>query len=392
MSVLFSPHPNTWEAFKYHWLLWKWCGLQPPSRDSKWFRPYLAYAIIFNLTTILFPLSLVLDLTLSQNLTEIFQNLYVTVTVVFSSLKFVNVFLIRRKLLEVRFLLERLDVRANTEEQQQELKNGIAMAHKCFMIFLRLYVCAITTSQLVVYFSSERVLMYPSWLPWDWRESKRYFLFAICFQIYAVSAQLSQNLGNDTYPQAYIVILIAHIRALALRIKHLGVVSTSVPAPEGKLSQEDFYRELRQCVKDHEHVHELYLTIQECLSTTCLAQFIATGLAQCIIGVYILYVGDDFSRLLNSLVFFGAVTIEILVLCYFGDLYCQANEFLIDAIYATNWMDRDGRFKKALLLVLQRAQVTNCLKAGNLTPVMLPTFVTIMKTAYSVFTVLNKVN
>ncbi|XP_061397305.1 odorant receptor 2a-like [Musca vetustissima] len=390
MSKLFVNDINTWQAFKYHWMLWKLCGLQPPTPDSKWLKPYLAYAIIFNLTTLLFPLSLVLDLLLSQNLTEIFQNLYVTVTVVFSSIKFINVVLIRKKLLDVRFLLEHLDVRARTAEQRQELENGITMAHKCFMIFLRLYICAVITSQLVVYFSSERVLMYPSWLPWDWKASRGNFLFALLFQIYAVSAQLGQNLGNDTYPQAYIVILIAHIRALALRIQSLGILEGETPLEP--ISQEEYYRELSNCVKDHENVHDLYLTIQECLSTTCLAQFIATGLAQCIIGVYILYVGDDFSRLLNSSVFFCAVTIEILVLCYFGDLYCQANEFLIDSIYATNWMDRDGKFKKALLLVLHRAQMTNCLKAGNFIPVMLPTFVSIMKTAYSIFTVLNKFN
>lgn len=123
----------------------------------------------------------------------------------------------------------------------------------------------------------------------------------------------------------------------------------------------------------------LYLTIQECISATCLAQFVATGLAQCIIGVYVIYVGSDFSRLLNSFMFFGAVTFEILILCYYGDLYCRANEFLIDAIYDCNWMDRDERFKKALLLLLQRSQQTNCLRAGNFIPIRLPTFVKVNK-------------
>uniref|UniRef100_A0A1I8PLP2 Odorant receptor n=1 Tax=Stomoxys calcitrans TaxID=35570 RepID=A0A1I8PLP2_STOCA len=381
---------HTWQAFKNHWIVWKCCGLRPPGRDSIWFKPYIVYAVLLNVTvTLCFPTSLIVDLILSKSLEELCENLYVTITDVICNIKFINVFTVRQKLLQVRTIVERLDMRAKTPEQRHELKCGIRTAKKCFMIFSRFYACAVITSQLVVYLSSERVLMYPAWFPWDWRATQRNFLFAHCYQVYAVSVQTLQNLGSDTYPQAYIVVLIAHIRALALRIKDLGSHSST---REDASKEDALYRELVACVKDHETIHELYLTIQECISGTCLAQFVATGLAQCTIGVYVLYVGADFSRLLNSCMFFGAITIEILILCYFGDLYCRANDFLIDAIYECNWMDRDEEFKKAILLLLQRSQQSNCLRAGNIIPVRLPTFVKIMKTAYSAFTVLNEVN
>ncbi|XP_073831196.1 odorant receptor 2a-like [Musca autumnalis] len=387
---------HTWQAFRYHWILWKCCGLQPPKRDSKWFKPYLIYAIVLNVTvTLMFPITLIIDLILSQSLTELCENLYVTITDVTCNLKFINVFTVRHKLWEVRRILEHLDERANSPEQRRELRVGIQTSHKWFMAFLRFYTCAVITSQLVVYLSKERVLMYSSWFPWDWKASKRNFLFAHCYQVYTVTVQTVQNLGSDTYPQAYIVILIAHIRALGLRIKALGSSLSSSSATAGtsrQFTDDELYGELVDCVKDHKIIHELFLTIQECISKTCLAQFVATGLAQCTIGIYILYVGDDFSRLLNSFMFLGAITIEILILCYFGDLYCRANEFLIDAIYDCNWIERDERFKKALLLLLQRSQQATCLMAGSLIPVRLPTFVKIMKTAYSAFTVLNEVN
>ncbi|XP_061397304.1 odorant receptor 2a-like, partial [Musca vetustissima] len=384
---------HTWQAFRNHWILWKFCGILPPKRDSRWLKPYLVYGIILNVTTaLLFPLTLIVDLIFSQNLTELCENLYVTITAVICGLKFVNVFTVRHKLLEVRWILERLDVRANSPQQRQELQRGIDTTRKWFMAFLRFYTCAVITSQLVVYLSKERVLMYPSWFPWDWKASKRNFLFAHCYQVYAVSVCTVENLGSDTYPQAYIVVLIAHIRALALRIKSLGESTAAAASKSRQLSNDELYQELVNCVRDHQIVHELFLTIQECISKTCLAQFVATGLAQCTIGVYVIYVGSDFSRLLNSFMFFGAITIEILILCYFGDLYCRANDFLIDAIYECNWIERDERFKKALLLLLQRSQQTDCIRAGNLIPVRLPTFVKIMKTAYSAFTVLNEVN
>ncbi|TMW45653.1 hypothetical protein DOY81_009267 [Sarcophaga bullata] len=328
--------------------LWKFFGLQPPKRDSKWFKPYIVYAIFVNMTvTLFFPTTLIVNLILSQNLTELCENLYMTTTDVICNIKFVNVFVVRHKLLKVRTILQRLDARVCTPEELDVLQKGIRSARQCFTIFLRLFCVAVITSQLVVYLSNERILMYPAWFPWDWRASKSNFLYAHTYQLYGLTMQALQDLGNDTYPQAYLVILTAHIKALALRIKSLGkgvAVHTS---------DTELYQQLIDCIKDHKTIFELFLTIQDTISFTCLAQFMATGLAQCTIG---------------------------------------ANDELVEAVYDCDWINRDVKFQRALRFILQRSQQTNVIMAGNIIPVRLPTFVKVMKTAYSVFTVLSEMN
>ncbi|XP_023294052.2 odorant receptor 2a-like [Lucilia cuprina] len=384
MSLNAKAKVETWQAFKNHWILWKCFGLQPPKRDSKWFVPYIAYAIFLNVTvTLLFPTTLIVNLILSKNLTELCENLYMTTTDVICNVKFLNIFVVRHKLLKVRKILQRLDVRAKTHKEVAILEEGIKLARKCFMTFARLFCCAVISSQMMVYLSSERILMYPAWYPWDWRASKKNYIYAFSYQLYGLIVQSTQNLGNDTYPPAYLIILTAQIKALASRIKDLGTNKNT--------SEEELYKELTDCINDHNTINELFFTIQEVISTTCIAQFVATGLAQCTIGVYMIYVGLHPSKTLNIVIYFSAVTMEIFILCYFGDLYCQANIHLTEAIYACNWMDRDKKFKQAFLVLLQRSQKTNCIMAGNLIPVRMPTFVKVMKTAYSVFTVLNKV-
>lgn len=243
---------HTWQAFKNHWILWKCCGLQPPERDSKWYKPYIVYAIFFNITvTLFFPTTLIVNCVLSENLMELCENLYVTITDVVCNLKVINILFVRHKLLKVHRILDRLDVRAKTPEERQELQAGVQLARKWFIVFLRLYTGAVISSQLVVYFAKERVLMYPAWFPWDWKASKRNFLWAHCYQVYGLTFQSLQNLGNDTYPQAYMVILIAQIRALGKRIKAVGSSLAKMQVSEDKL-----YRELIDCVKDHETVQE----------------------------------------------------------------------------------------------------------------------------------------
>lgn len=105
----------------------------------------------------------------------------------------------------------------------------------------------------------------------------------------------------------------------------------------------------------------------------------ATGLAQCTIGVYMLYVGPDPSKILNLFFYFSAVTLEMLILCYYGDSYCQANAHLTESIYACNWMDQDKKFKQAFLILLHRSQIPSTIMAGNLIPVRMPTFVKVSR-------------
>uniref|UniRef100_A0A1A9ZWX3 Odorant receptor n=1 Tax=Glossina pallidipes TaxID=7398 RepID=A0A1A9ZWX3_GLOPL len=387
---------HTWKAFEYHWRLWTFFGLKPPPRNSTWFKPYVAYAIVLNISvTFFFPCTLIINLILAKNMNEVCENLYNTITDVICNVKFLNMFLVRKKLLQINQILKRLDMRAQTVEEINELEKGVNSARNCFKIVGRFFSIALITSQLVAYLSPERILMYPAWFPWDWRASKRNFLYAHSYQLYGLILQTAQNLGSDTYPQAYLVVLIAHIKALSLRIKALGSEVTPFSTSDDELKKKNenhLYRELIDCIIDHETINNLFRIVQQGISSTCLAQFFCTGLAQCTIGVYTFYVGLDYSKLPNLIAYFSAVTAEIFILCYYGDLFCQANEELINAIYSCNWVDREKKFKQAHRFLLQRSQKINTVMAGNIIPVSLSTFVTVMKTAYSAFTVLNKFN
>uniref|UniRef100_A0A1A9WFQ1 Odorant receptor n=1 Tax=Glossina brevipalpis TaxID=37001 RepID=A0A1A9WFQ1_9MUSC len=388
---------DSWKAFQHHWQLWRYLGVKPPNRNSVWFKPYITYAIFLIISvTLFFPITLIINLIQSKSMIEFCENLYNTITDVNCNIKFLNVFLIRKKLLNINQILKRLDLRAQTQEEINELQKGVNSAKNCFKIIARLYCVAVITSQLVAYLSSERILMYPAWFPWDWRISKRNFLYAFSYQLYALIIQTLENLGSDTYPQAYLAILIAHIKALSLRIKALGNELTRFSNTNDIRIRNEIenhlYRELIGCIIDHKEINELFRVVQESISNTCLVQFFSTGLAQCTIGVYILYVGLDYSKLPNCVAYFCAVTVEIFILCYYGDLFCQANEELTNSIYSCNWVDRRKDFKQAHHILLQRSQKINTIMAGNIIPVNLPTFVTVMKTAYSTFTVLNKVN
>lgn len=92
-----------------------------------------------------------------------------------------------------------------------------------------------------------------------------------------------------------------------------------------------------------------------------------------------LYVGVDLSKLLNLFIYIFVITLQIFVLCYYGDLYCQAIDYLTESIYDCSWVDRNEKFKKTFLILLKRSQMPTTIMAGNIIPVRMPTFVTVNK-------------
>lgn len=239
---------DTTRAFRRHWVLWKFFGLHPPNRSSKWFKPYFVYAIILNLSISLFPASLIINLILSQNLAEFCENLYNTITDVVVNIKLLNFILMKHKVIQAKVILQTLDTRAKSSKEKETLREGVASAEQIFNILLRLTGCAMITSQMLVYLSSERVLMYPAWYPWDWKASRSKFALAHLYQVYGLITQSTQNLTNETYPLTMLILLSAHIKALAFRIKNLN--------SDGTKSEEALYAELTDCIKDHKIIHK----------------------------------------------------------------------------------------------------------------------------------------
>ncbi|XP_020717432.1 odorant receptor 2a [Ceratitis capitata] len=235
--------------------------------------------------------------------------------------------------------------------------------------------------------------MYPAWYPFDYKASRINFWIAYGYQSVGFLVQCTQACSVDTYPQAYMRILIAHMQALSLRIERIGLNANDNTSTSLKyLTKEEMkrnYYELVSCIKDHKTIIELFSTIQKPISGTSMAQFVCTGVAQCTIGVYMLYVGFNLSIMLNMAVFFISVTMETLILCYYGDLFCQECEKLSKAIYNCNWTIQSSEFKRALCIFLLRSQRVNVLMAGNWIPVKLPTFVMVVKSSYSIFTLLS---
>ncbi|KAH8386562.1 hypothetical protein KR093_001207, partial [Drosophila rubida] len=379
---------DTHSAVSYHWRVWQLMGLiQPPDMPRC---EFLLRSLLINvLVTLLFPLTLLAKLFYTYSLRELCENLTITITDIVANLKFANVFVVRRQLHEIKQLLATLDRRAQAVNDPQELavlRQAVRTASLSFRTFGGIFVFGTALSCFRVAIAKQRQLLYPAWFGIDWQRSDVAYVLIYVYQLFGLIVQAIQDCANDSYPPAYLCILTGHMRALELRVRRIGY-----PAPVRHIRcdldayQAAAYHELTACIVDYVNILRLHAIIQEILSIACLAQFMCSAAVQCTVAMHFLYVADsqDLSAMVLSLVFFAAVTLEVFIICYFGDRMRSQSEALLNAFYACNWMDQHARFKRNLIITLVRTQRPSYIFAGGYIAVTLETFVQVVASAFS---------
>lgn len=71
------------------------------------------------------------------------------------------------------------------------------------------------------------------------------------------------------------------------------------------------------------------------------------------------------------------ISLEVLLPCYYGEKLRSAFSDLAEGIYNMRWYEQNIRFRKHFVLLLQRAQKDEFLKAGNHIPITLQSFLTV---------------
>lgn len=81
----------------------------------------------------------------------------------------------------------------------------------------------------------------------------------------------------------------------------------------------------------------------------------------------------------------------IFIFCYFGNQLTDEGFLLNETIYFTNWYNWQKKSKILFQLLLMYSQRPLYMMIGNLSPVTLQTFKSIVNTSYTYFTMLQRI-
>lgn len=235
-------------ALKLHWRIFRVMGIHPPQdRESLWGRHYRTYSIFWNVTFhVSMSLSMVVNFLMSNSLESFCDSLSVAMPHTIYMLKLLNVWAARDRLLQTHPILRRLDTRLCSAAERRIVRTkGLRWSNRLLLTILiaigGVFVCGIA----YIILSSERTLMYPSWIPWQWKESTTtVFVVTVAVHTGCLAETAVVVYTAATYPCSYMVLLSAHTQALAYRFARLG--------HSAQETRQQTHRRLVDYIEDHQ--------------------------------------------------------------------------------------------------------------------------------------------
>nr|QKN21034.1 odorant receptor [Bactrocera correcta] len=371
---------DTRSFFNLHWTCFKVLGIDA-SNSSVYYFVYTVLLLVF--VTFCYPLHLALGLFNSTDASTTIQNLSVTVVCSVCSAKFVIYITRMSRIRELESIIAALDARAQTPSERRYFVDLRKEVRQITLGFTFIYVFVGVSAELRFLFRSERTLLYPGWIPFDWRTSDLRFNAVHFYQIVGVSYLLLQNFVNDCLPTLALALLSAHIKLLGIRVSQIGYATKSLEANE---------EELLSCIKDQEQLYDMLNLIQNIISLPMFLQFTVTAINICLpVAALLFYVDSPFDRL-YYLVYMVAVPLEIFPICYYGTIFQLLFEKLHVEMFCSNWVEQTHKFRKHMVLFCERSLKSETVVAGGIVRIHLDTFVSTCKAAYSLLAVIGKMN
>ncbi|XP_054737787.1 odorant receptor 42a-like [Anastrepha obliqua] len=228
-------------------------------------------------------------------------------------------------------------------------------------------------------------------MPFDWQHSMAFYALACAFQIFCLCIHATSTICNDIYSVVYLLLLVAHLRVLNDRIVRLGSACEFEYEYMNESHKEmEHHQQLAECVRDHKECMRFYNCIRPPIAATIFIQFVSTALALCTSAAA--FVSEDFSllQLMKFFLYSVVVLFEIAPCCWFMDEALAQMHKLTNSLFSCRWYEQDHKFRRSLIIFMQRSQVADKILAGNIAPVSLDTFVKIIKFAFSLFTLLKQ--
>lgn len=234
----------------YMYRIMKGEGWIPPKGGLKRVLYHVLTVLTFGFGVVYMPIAVALSYILNfKNFTpdEFLTSLQVSINGYGSSIKTTILFLNLWRLREAENILDQLDKRVQSDDERRKVRETVALTNYVVLGYMMVY-NFYTTSTFLTYLVSGRppYSMYNPLL--DWHKNLGSMLAEAVFEYVIMSIAVIQDLLADTYLVVFILLIRGHFDLLKTRVLKLR----SNP----DWTEEENYRELVNCIKDHKLIIE----------------------------------------------------------------------------------------------------------------------------------------
>lgn len=243
-----GPQPKTKDATVYLFRGLMIVGYLPP---KKYLVPFYIWTIFINaFVTVYLPIGFLLSfLTRISNFSpsEFLTSLQISVNCFGCSLKMVVLLFLYKRLIKGTKFMDKLDLRVSEPEDKEQIRKIVAFSNRSHIMFAVLFLTYAGSTFLTAVTNGRPP--YQVYNPFmEWTERPLYFVIQAGVEYFMIDFHCYQQALLDSYPVIYITIIRTHLHILTRRIRKLG--------QDSKLSSDERYEALVQCVLDHKNIME----------------------------------------------------------------------------------------------------------------------------------------
>uniref|UniRef100_A0A182NZ91 Uncharacterized protein n=1 Tax=Anopheles dirus TaxID=7168 RepID=A0A182NZ91_9DIPT len=148
-------------------------------------------------------------------------------------------------------------------------------------------------------------------------------------------------------------------------------------------------RKLEKLVENHLRIVAYVKEINDLVTYICLIEFASFGLILCAL-LFLLNVIDDMAQGVIIVAYIFAMLSQIFAFYWHSNEVREESMKIAEAAYSGPWVEVENSIKKQLLLIIIRAQRPLEITVGNLYPMTLEMFQSLLNASYSYFTILRR--
>ncbi|CAH0728107.1 unnamed protein product, partial [Brenthis ino] len=248
------------------------------------------------------------------------------------------------------------------------------------------------------------------WMPVSTHTFTQYIL-GYLYQIVSVYISALLFFAVDSTTLSMIIFGCAQLEIVIDKIKKVKNVPMS--AKLNKTAKEQLVKDSNelfiQCIHQHQEVIRFVELLENTYHANIFFQLSGTVGIICIIGLRITITEPSSVQFYSMLNYMVTMLSQLLLYCWCGTelttkcignwyTYLLSTQLLHESedlrqwIYQCPWYEQDFKFRRSLVIAMECMKKPIIFKAGHYIPLSRPTFVSILRSSYSYFAVLNQAN
>ncbi|XP_072753280.1 odorant receptor Or1-like [Anoplolepis gracilipes] len=352
------------------------CGCWRPESWTSMYKRiiYRVYTVLVILLVNSFALSQFMDaIFIAENPDDLSDNFCIMLPMIISSYKMLSLLVNHESIVKLTNILTKEPCRPSRPNEikiHYKFDKGIQV-NTFHYATLGLVTCASITFISLLTDFGERKLTYRAWVPFEY-SSTIIFYMLYAHQLICLFMGALLNVACDGLICGLLVHICCQFEILACRLRKIMFSGT-----------------LRNCVRQHCNIFRFAFIVNATFRMVITIQFLMSMLVVCF-NLYQLTQLKIGARYIRLAMFMCCMLTQIFVFCWYGNEVKLKSRQFVDNIFQIQWLEMDENLKKSLIIIMKRTAMPIEITSAYTISMNLDSFMGILKTSYSAYNLLQK--